>query len=228
MSIAASIFISPYFGPSALIAGLLWLIFVGEAPAGVQRYHWARYLGWSVVSVCMAAVAVTAGYGYIEFYIRQEADKIALGIPRGTPDENNPTRPQTPLYANNRDIQPDQFRILVTELAKDKGIIPIVVMCTAPNDLEAQTIMRQFFPIFSRSGIPYSECQQDPRGPDEEGFLLEIESINNIPAPAQKLMEAFQIANIPLKLIEAPAGRVNPNDKSGFVFYIAPRPLKWR
>lgn len=167
------------------------------------------------------------GYGRIELYIRQEADKIALGIPRGSPDEKSPIRPQVPLETQDRSIQPDQFRILVTELAKDKGVIPFVHICTTPNDLEAQTIMRQFFPILSRSGIPYGDCQLAPSGPDEEGFLLEVASINNIPPPAQKFREALEIANIPLKVAQAPDGHI-PNDNSGFLFYIAPKPLRWR
>ncbi len=69
--IAAAI-TSPYFSPSLFVAGLLWILLVGEPTKGVQRRHWLRYVGWSVFIVCLTTVVITAGYGAIEFYIQRE------------------------------------------------------------------------------------------------------------------------------------------------------------
>lgn len=71
MGLLASAIASPYFSPALAAVGVLWILFVGE-PKGVQRRHWLRYVGWSVLVVCVTTVVVTAGYGAIEFYIQRE------------------------------------------------------------------------------------------------------------------------------------------------------------
>src|ERR1700724_4323966 len=45
IAMAATVIASPYFTPALLAAGLLWIDFAGEAPKGVQRHHWLRYVG---------------------------------------------------------------------------------------------------------------------------------------------------------------------------------------
>ncbi len=75
VAVAAGIFLSPYFTPGLLLGGLLWIVFAGEAPRGVQRHHWLRYVGWSVFLICFTALVLTAGYGAIEIRIEQEVSK---------------------------------------------------------------------------------------------------------------------------------------------------------
>jgi len=75
LAVAATVIASPYFTPALLVAGLAWIAFAGEAPRGVQRHHWLRYVGWSIVSVCVTVVVLTAGYGAITFYIKQQVSQ---------------------------------------------------------------------------------------------------------------------------------------------------------
>ena len=75
IAMAATVIASPYFTPALLAAGLLWIAFAGEAPKGVQRHHWLRYVGWSVFLICFTTIAVTVGFGAIEIYIKQEVGK---------------------------------------------------------------------------------------------------------------------------------------------------------
>jgi hypothetical protein len=72
MSTIAGAIASPYFSPTLAIAGVLWVLFVGEPTKGVQRRHWLRYVGWSIFLICATTVIVLAGYGALEFYIQKE------------------------------------------------------------------------------------------------------------------------------------------------------------
>jgi hypothetical protein len=82
LAVAATVIASPYFTPSLLTAGLAWILFAGEAPRGVQRHHWMRYVGWSVFLVCFTTIVVTAGYGAIEFYIKEQVSTRDTEIQR--------------------------------------------------------------------------------------------------------------------------------------------------
>jgi len=61
---------SPYFSVALAIAGIAWLVLVGEPRKGVQRHHWLPYLGWIVFAICFTAIVLTAGWGAIQVYAR--------------------------------------------------------------------------------------------------------------------------------------------------------------
>jgi hypothetical protein len=74
---AAAMIGSPYFSLGLAVAGVLWLIFVGEPRKGVQRHHWLPYLGWGLFVVCLTAIVLTAGWGAINIYINEQAEKLS-------------------------------------------------------------------------------------------------------------------------------------------------------
>jgi hypothetical protein len=75
LAVAANVMASPYFSPGLLATGLAWVIFVGESPFGVQRHHWLRYVGWSIVSLCTTAIVITIGYGVLTYYVQQQVSQ---------------------------------------------------------------------------------------------------------------------------------------------------------
>jgi hypothetical protein len=221
---AAAIVSSPYFGPALLAAGLAWILFVGEPAKGVQRHHWMRYVGWAVIAICVTAIIVTATYGWFELRLRQAYAEGAAGVPRGTPDA--PNRPQLPFTTNWGSLSPDQMRILIQELPRLRLTTPRIDFFSVPNDNIGWQYWHQFNDAFQRSGIAAPRSDQLPRGPEEEGLMLEVRDKGNIPEAAQKLLEAFAIANVKIRVIEAPKGLLGSGTE--FAVFIGPAPIRWR
>jgi hypothetical protein len=67
---------SPFFAIGLVLYGVLHLIFVGE-PSRVLRHQVWTYIGWSIFSVCLTAIIVTAGWGALQAYIQT---RIQSGI----------------------------------------------------------------------------------------------------------------------------------------------------
>lgn len=103
----------PYFSPTLAIVGVLYLLLVGQPKKSVQRHPLFPIIGWISVTICFAAIVVTAGFGAAEAYIRTEIAKGISGISRDTPDVPSPN--QRPLLEINYELQPDQIRILLLE-----------------------------------------------------------------------------------------------------------------
>jgi hypothetical protein len=99
---------SPWTGIVLIVTGITYVVFVGEPEKGVQRHPWWPYVGWTIFAVSLISLVYIVGRGALEICVRQEAEKIALGIPRGTPDENRPNRQQLPLTVPGNDLQPEQ------------------------------------------------------------------------------------------------------------------------
>jgi hypothetical protein len=72
LGMVAAAIASPYFSPGLALAGLAYLLFVGEPKKGVQRHPWWPYVGWSIVSICFAATALTAIIGGVQISIKQQ------------------------------------------------------------------------------------------------------------------------------------------------------------
>lgn len=72
LAMIAAVIASPFFTPSLLTAGLAWIAFAGEAPKGVQRHHWLRYVGWSIFLICFTLIVVTVGYGALTIYVQRQ------------------------------------------------------------------------------------------------------------------------------------------------------------
>jgi hypothetical protein len=153
-------------------------------------------------------------------------DQGRAGIPRVTPDNNTPNQPQRPL-AVNADIyqlQPDQTRILLQEIPKLKPYVKIVYFSKAPNDSGTPyQYWLRLLDIFTRSGVPARLLAEDPRGPEEEGLMIAVRDVTQIPLSAKKFLDAFEIANIRFRTIKMPDGLATPD--IDFVAFIGPPPI---
>jgi hypothetical protein len=217
---------SPFFTPVLGVASALYLVLVRQ-PKGrpIQRHPiWATAI-WCIFLLCLAAVAATAISGFFELKMREAYDQGRAGVPRGAVGENNLNTPQTPFVTGNwGTISPDQMRILIQELPK----LPTkqVFFFSVPNDNGGWQYWHQFNDVFQRSGISAPRGDQMPRGPQEEGLMLEVRDKNNIPESAQKMLEAFAMANIDIQVIDAPKDFLNP--AWYFAIFIGPAPIRWR
>jgi len=221
----ATLLSSWWFSLALIIGGVAYTVFVGEPEKGTQRHHWWPYAAGAFLILWLTAIGGVFAYGWFELKMRQAYDQGVAGVPRAAPGEANPSRPQTPFATNNwGTITPDQMRILVQELPK----LPLknVQFFLVAGNNTSYSYWHQFNDVFQRSGIgaPLSGNQL-PRGPQEEGLMLEVHDKNNIPESAQKLLEVFEIANIKINVIDAPSGILGTQD---FAVFIGPAPIRWR
>jgi hypothetical protein len=75
-AVITAVITSPFFAIGLVLYGVLHLIFVGE-PSRVLRHQVWTYIGWSIFSVCLTAIIVTAGWGVLQAYIQT---RIQSGI----------------------------------------------------------------------------------------------------------------------------------------------------
>ena len=204
----------------ALIAlGVGYTVFVGEPEKHTQRHAWWPYVAASVFFVCLATMASVAIYGAYELQLRRAYDQGRSGIPRSnTPDVPRPD--QIPAYSANRQLTPDQIRILSIEFSKLNGVLSNISIRIPVNDNEAWAYRRQFQDILVRAGITNEEGIQAPRGLDDVGLIINVPNSNHIAPSAQKLIEALEVANI------HPLVKELPGMSQDFVWFIAPRPLQ--
>jgi hypothetical protein len=218
LSIMANILRWPYFSPTLALLGISYIVAVSSRPQAGRYRQALPTIGWIAATICFVSVLVTAGYGAIEIYIRQEIAKGITGIPRNTPE--SPNRPQQPAYSQPRGLQPDQVRILSVEFAKLKPLLSSIMITVPPRDNEAWTLRKQFDDILLRAGISVEWGEQVPSGIDDVGLKIAVPDPQNPPAEAERFREALAVANIPATYT-TPV--VYPDRR--FVFYIAPRPL---
>jgi hypothetical protein len=122
-------------------------------------------------------------------------------------------------------LSPDQIRILIQEIPKLKTLIRVANFSRAPNDNIAYSLWLQYQDVFVRSGVPPVLMNQDPRGPEEEGLMIAVRNPKDMPVSAQKIIEAFEIANIRLRPIQMPTGLERPDIE--FIIFLGPRPISW-
>jgi hypothetical protein len=228
ISVVATILLWPYF-PAVLALTGVALLFAGwnqKYPA--QRHPIVPVAGLASFVVCFLAVLLTAGYGWHEITLREAYERGRAGAPRGTPDETGPQRPQVPLYANTDlyAVTPDQVRILLQEFPKLKPLVKAVRFARAPSDSNAYNYFQRMHDVLTRSGIPSDLTDQIPRGPEEEGLMIEVRDAKQLPVSAQRMLEAFEIANIHLRPIQLPENFVPPD--VDFVIFIGPTPIRWQ
>jgi len=68
-----SVLESPLFSVGLIAGGVGYLIFAGEPSPGAVRHPWWTIVGWSVVTVCIAAVLLVFGYGYFQLRVMEVA-----------------------------------------------------------------------------------------------------------------------------------------------------------
>jgi hypothetical protein len=55
----------PWTGIILIVFGVLYVVFVGEPPSGVQRHPWWPYVGWAIVAFVFVSMVGTAIYGAV-------------------------------------------------------------------------------------------------------------------------------------------------------------------
>jgi len=227
IGVVADVLLWPYFPAALGFVGVVFLLVGWNQKYAAQRHPAVPIVGWLCFAVCVLAITLTAAYGWHELTLREAYDQGRAGIPRGTPDQNTPSHPQTPLFANDNlyDLTPDQFRLLIVEISKLKPTLRLAYFSHAPNDLTMWTLWLKLQDVFTRSGIPPVLIGEDPRGPDEEGLMIAVRNPDQVPLIAQKVREAFEIANINLRPILVPNGLLPPDIE--FVVFIGPHPIRW-
>lgn len=222
IAVLAPILAHPYLPGILAVAGVIYLVIVGAPGKSAIRHKWLPVVGWIAFTVCFSAIIATAGFGWIELYIRSEIAKGVAGMPRGAPDENTPQRQQRPLTAISRNIQPDQARILKQEIPKLRQYFTEIGIVSMPNDIESYQLSIEYQIIFNRSGILTHRDLTYPKGPDDEGIIISYSNDDNAKLNAQKLKEAFEIANIRARITEesytASSGLILPK----LTLFIAP------
>ena len=223
----APIITNQFFPAGLAIFGFVYLAIVGYEGSDIVRHKIVPVVGSIVVGICFLSILLAAGAGYFELRVREEGNKIALGIPRNTPDNISPQNPQKPLFSGNsgHDLTPDQTRILILELSKLKGSLTTFPIAITTNDFETGNTQRVYADILRRAGIAVDEFSEIPSGPEDEGLIFQVQDPNNMPVIAHKVLEAFAIANIFPTIRQYPANvgqRTNP-----FSLFIAPRPIQW-
>jgi hypothetical protein len=227
MSTIATILLWPYFPIVLAVVGLAFLFIGWNQKYPAQRHPIVPVVGWISFAVCFLAVLLTAGFGWHEITLREAYDQGRAGAPRGTPDDTGPQRTQVPLYAGGDlyGVTPDQARIFLQEFPKLKPLIKVVIFSRAPSDQNAYAYWLRLHDLLTRSGIPSDLRDQLPRGPEEEGLMIEVRDTKQVPLSAQRIREAFEIANIHLNIIEMPPNFVPPD--VDFVIFIGPQPIRW-
>jgi hypothetical protein len=219
LALLATALLSPWTSVGLVAVGVGYVVFVGEPEKGAQRHPWWPYAGWALLACSVLSLLIVAGWGAIEFYVREEVAKVQAGIPRNTPDSSS--RQQRPLFTGNRNLTPDQMRILAVEFDKIKPFIRIriVQIAVAPKDYEAAALREQFSDILTRVGLPMAPMQRDPRGLIDEGMAIGVRDPSNPPRDAEKFREALAVANIEVPLVKWDQG------SDTFIFFIWPRPF---
>jgi hypothetical protein len=221
-ALVTSVILWPWTGIILIVSGVLYVVFVGEPTIGVQRHHWWPYVGWAIVAFVFVSMALPALYGALELYIRSEIAKGIAGAPRGeSPAENNQAHPQRPLSQENRNLQPDQTRILKEELPKLRQFITYISIAYVPIDAESQGITGEYAKLFERSGIHPSSFGLEPNGPEDQGLIILVKDKTKIPVAAQKLIEILAVADIH-PIVHDDIHTNNLNDDNGFIFFVAP------
>jgi hypothetical protein len=207
---------------NTLLAGILYVVFIGEPTAGVQRHPAWPYIGWAIVAFVIVSIGGTALWGYTQLYIRSEIAKGVAGVERGTsPSENNQAHPQRPLSFENRNLQPNQIRVLNEQLPTLRPFMKTAFIAYTNNDMETLSVADQYVRSFERSGIVPAKLIMDPSGPEDEGLLIFVKDKSAIPIAAQKLMEIFAIADIhPVVRDDRSADLVRFGVE--FIFFVAP------
>jgi hypothetical protein len=223
---AAPIITSAYFAPALGIFGLAYLLIVGFEGTDIVRHKIVPVVGWIVVGICFVSIVFTAGFGATEIYIRSEIAKGVAGIPRGaSPAENNQEKPQRPLtFAKGATLQPNQIRILNEEVPKIADMLRRdMAIYMAPPVAGPRIDPTQFAMIFERNGAPSGISFASTHSRDEQGLMIFVNNINNIPQSAQKFTELLTMADIQYTTRSVPG--FPSVDDTHWVLFFGPLPF---
>jgi hypothetical protein len=223
-ALVAAIISSWQFSLGLIVSGLLYLIFVGEPKAGVQRHPSLPYLAASVFFICLFTMATVAVYGWYEVQQRKAYAEGASGIPRNS----SPANPQTPsnqrpLYPNApRFLTADQQRILIAEGSKIHSELGTILVTFLGTDGETQQYAAAINATLARAAINVGLDAQALGDPSNEGILIEVADKNSPPPSAIKLQQLLLIADIQTPFVN---NVVFDTKSNPVVLFIGPRPI---
>lgn len=196
LAMLAAVVASPYFTPALFVGGLLWVLFVGEPAKGVQRHHWLRYVGWSIVSICLAAVIVTAASGAIEFYIQQQ-----ISVRDRSLQEKAATKP---VFWRLTEAER-------TALAFELGKVPegdrFEIKFKCLTDASSRVFTEDMASVMQKAGWKvFADCLFNNLRPDLTGLHLSIsknhrgKNVADLPKDLVTLLTILRNSNITLQL----------------------------
>lgn len=213
------------FSLGLIVAGLLYIIFVGEPKAGVQRHPSLPYLAACVFFICLFTMATVAVYGWYEVQQRRAYAAGASGIPRNSsPSNPNTANNQRPIYSDApRSLTPDQQRLLITEGGKLHTELSGFQITFLETDMETFALASVLNTTFAHAAIQTRGVSPQPLGePGREGIMIEVPDRNNPSDSASRLQQLLLIADI-----QAPFVQTIPLFKEvPVVLFVGPRPLQ--
>ena len=222
---AAAIVSSWQFSFALIVGGILYLVFVGEPEAGVQRHPALPYFAISVVAICLAAIVSIVAYGWFELKMREAYADGAAGVPRNS----SPANPQTPsnqrpLYADAaRSLTPNQERILITEGARVRGEIGSFLITYLDTDGESQVYARSLLTALKRAAINTGFGAQSMDDPSDEGVVIEVDDPKAPPPAAVQFQRLLFLADIQTRFVQ---DKVFAAGTQPFVVFVGPRPIQ--
>jgi hypothetical protein len=224
-ALIASIVSSWKFSVGLIVAGLLYLIFVGEPKAGVKRHPSLPYLAASVFFICLFTMATVAIYGWYELQQRAAYAAGASGIPRNSSPANPRSESnQRSIYSDApRSLTPDQQRVLIAEGGRLHDELSRITITYLATDMEAFSYASSLNTTFARAAIETGNVSPQPLGePGREGIMIEVPD-KNAPTPTGlRLRELLLIADI-----QAPFVNSLPQfGSTPAILFVGPRPLQ--
>jgi hypothetical protein len=218
----ATVLLWPYFSATLAIVGVLYLVMVSRPSSGFQQHPLVPIIGWISAALCFIAIVATVGYGATEIYIRTEIAKGLSGVPRTASPSAPNSGADHPLYAGNRNLTPDQQRILISESGKLKDHLQGLPITWLTADYEAFAYAGQIRTALARGAIDSGISEQPLGDPDQNGVMIEVHDPKSPPEAANKLKELFAVADIDAKIVPTLPRFGN----TPVILFIGPRPIR--
>lgn len=194
LAMAATVVASPFFMPCFFAAGLAWIALAGEAPRGVQRHHWLRYIGWSVVSICLTVIVITASYGFFTLAVKQ-----AVSTEDAALQHQYTTHP---TYWHLTEFEKIALGSAFDEVPKEDRF-QIHILCLP--DAGSRTYVEDFAKIIIDHDWPKpsANCLFSDVRPDLVGLYVGVspklkdKKLEEMPKNLQTLVKILQTAHIP-------------------------------
>jgi hypothetical protein len=184
VSILAAIITSPYFSPGLAVAGLGWLLLVGEPTRGIQRQRWLPLAGWTIVAVCLTATAITLGQGYFEVRVREVA--VALTSSERHLSPSQATRLSAALKPHASEFGSVVITVLAADSPEPSGYAAEIMSALVSAGVSVQSTTPGLFAPIPMRAI----------GTGVKGVFIQVKDVNNPPKLATILEEGLRQADI--------------------------------
>jgi hypothetical protein len=191
LGMVAAVIASPYFSPGLVLAGLAYLLLVGEPKKGVQRHPWWPYIGWSIVSLCFAATVITAIIGGVQITIKQQVGQQI--------QEFQKQAFEAPMFWHLTEWEKYSLGYALDKI-KEGDRFPINILCLP--DANPRTFVEDIGKVFiDHKWTVAANCLFNKVRPDLVGLFIVVSKetngkIDQAPANARILAQLFEEARI--------------------------------